>query len=162
MILLRSLPALLVALVLVACASVAGLREKPVFELVGAEVLKFTLAEQRLALRVAVRNPNDAELPLDAVEFELFLNDLPFATGVSRQPLRVAAQGDGVLDLVAESDLSRAAGVWKQLREQPRESRSRVRYRLKGIAQAGPYGRVPFDRSGEIDLKSDSFRRKRD
>ena len=99
-------------------------------------------------------------LPLDQLDFELFLNDLPFATGRSERPLLVAANGEGVLELVANSDLSRAAGVWRQLREQPKESRSRVRYRLTGTALAGDYGRVLFDRSGEVDLKSDNFRRK--
>ena len=72
----------------------------------------------------------------------------------------IAYVGNMALELIANSDISRAAGVWRQLREQPKESRSRVRYRLTGTALAGDYGRVPFDRSGEIDLKSDSFRRK--
>lgn len=139
------------------CASLAGLTQKPELTLIGARVTKFNLAEQQLALRLRVRNPNPVALPLDRLDFALDINGQPFARGNSEQPLVVPGGGEGVLEVSARSDLASLAALYNQLRTLPAEARQRLDYRLSGTLVAGAFGRVPFDRSGEIDLKSADF-----
>lgn len=149
----RLLPALAVSLMLPALAGCAGLaapREKPEVTLAGLALRDAGADGQRWALRLRVRNPNPVDLPVDALDFTVDIDDRPFLAGSSTHPVRIPADGEAIVEVDAASDLR---GLFRQLRDYRRwQRRGGLDYRLRGTLDAGRYGRLPFERRGRLDL----------
>jgi LEA14-like dessication related protein len=84
----RALIIVLVAL-LAACANLAGLSQKPEVSLAGLKLTQLGLFEQRFSLQLRIQNPNDVDLPIDGLTFDVELNGQPFLKGVSDKAVRV-------------------------------------------------------------------------
>lgn len=138
----------LMLLWLAACAGMAGLSQKPEVSLAGLDLLEFGLIEQRFALKLRIRNPNDVALSITGVNFAIELDGQPFASGVSDKAVTVPRQGDAVLEVTATSNLS---GVLKQLREFRKGGRA-LDYRLTGRIAVDGLGSLPFERKGELAM----------
>jgi LEA14-like dessication related protein len=136
---------------LVGCASLTGLREKPAVTLVGLDVLEVGLFEQRFALKLRVRNPNEVALPISGLSFDVALNGQAFAHGVSDVAVTVPRYGEAMLDVQATSSLG---SLWRQLRELSKGggngSRETLRYRISGTLGLKGLGRQSFEHQGEI------------
>ncbi len=133
---------------LAGCASLSGLTQKPEVTLAGLDLLELGLFEQRFALRLRVQNPNDVELPIRGLTFDVELNGQPFAKGLSDQAVVVPRFGEAVLEVKATSNLG---SVLRQLRELRKSGRERVDYRMFGRITLDGLGSLPFERKGEID-----------
>ncbi len=59
-------------------------------------------------------NPNDVEIPLTGLNFEVEVNGQPFARGVSNKPVTVPRLGEEILEVTAVSTL---ANVLRQITE---------------------------------------------
>jgi LEA14-like dessication related protein len=70
-------------LVLGACARL-GEAEPPQVRLADIRLLEGGLLEQRFRVDLRLGNPNDFDLPLDGLTFELELNDRPFGASRAR------------------------------------------------------------------------------
>lgn len=149
----RFLPALAVSLMLPAlagCAAFVAPREKPEVTLAGLALRDIGPDEQRWTLRLRVRNPNPLDLPVDALDFTVDIDDRPFAAGNSTQPLRIPAEGEAIVEVDARSDLG---SLFRQLRDYRRwQRRGGLDYRIRGTLDAGRYGRLPFERRGRLEL----------
>src|SRR3990172_4760271 len=73
----------LLAFLLLACAGLSSRLETPVVSFVGIKALEAKLFEQRLELRLLVRNPNDLDLPVRGLDIDVELAGEHFAHGVS-------------------------------------------------------------------------------
>ena len=133
---------------LVGCA---GRLQKPEVSLAGVELVGLGLSEQRLLLKLRIGNPNDVDLPVNALSFDLELNGRSFAKGVSERPVIVLRQGEALLEV---KTLSRLAEVLRELREARKTGSGTLRYRLFGRVELDGSGSVPFDRSGELPLSA--------
>jgi LEA14-like dessication related protein len=134
----------LLAVLLVGCAARL---QKPEISLAGVNLVGLGLVEQRLLLRLRVVNPNDVELPIKALDFELELNGRPFAKGASGSALVVAQHSEGLLEVDVRS---RLGDVLRELREA--RSGGQLAYRIHGRVELAGTGTVPFERSGQLPL----------
>jgi LEA14-like dessication related protein len=139
----------LAALFVFGFSACSGLSKAPEISLAGIDLLGFGLVEQRFVLRLAIRNPNDVELSVKDLSFELELDGNHFAKGSSETPLLVPQHGEAVLEVVS---VSRLASVLKLMRDARKEGRERLVFRMYGSAEVAGLGRLPFERKGEIPV----------
>lgn len=144
----RILGAVLIVL-LSGCVGLAGLSQKPEVSLAGLQLVQIGVFEQRFALKLRVQNPNDTELRINGLSFEVELNGQSFLTGVSDRGVTVPRFGEAVLDVAATATLGSAL---KQLRELQKGGRERVDYRIVGRLNLSGFGTVPFDRRGDLQM----------
>ena len=142
--------ATLLALLLSACAVLGERPESPNVSIKNLELQEFNLFEQRYRLHLRIQNPNDFELAMSGMSYELELNGREFATGVSDQEVTVPAFGDVVIEVHVVSNLAR---VIEQLREVGEGGRPTLRYQLSGKIGVGSFGgRIPFSHEGDLEL----------
>jgi len=145
----RGLLSGLVGLLLVSLFACSGLSKPPEISLAGVELVGFGLVEQRFVLSLAIRNPNDVDLSVSALNFELELDAKPFAKGASEKPLVVTRHGEAVLEVIS---VSRLTNVLKLMSDARKEGRERLAFRIYGSAEVDGVGRLPFERTGEIPV----------
>lgn len=146
-----------VLLALGACAGLTRLQEKPQVSLAGLDLAELGLFEQRFVLQLRVQNPNEVELPIRGLSFDVELHGQPFAKGLSDKAVRVPAFGEALLEVKATSNL---ASVLRQLRELQKSGREQTDYRIFGTIAVEGLGRLPFDRSGDVRLPNLGLSRK--
>ncbi|MCM8596951.1 LEA type 2 family protein [Accumulibacter sp.] len=140
----------LIVLCLVAlggCAGLGSLARKPEVSIAGLSLVQARLFEQRFALRLRISNPNDVDLPVNGLSFEVEINGQPFITGLSDKPVTVPRFGEAILEVMATST---AGSALKQLREL--QKGGRIDYRISGRLQLSGIGALPFERRGDLQL----------
>ncbi len=145
----RRLFALLSFLFVFILGSCAGLNVKsPYVTIADIKVIEAGLFEQRFACKLRIQNPNDVELRLTGVSFEVEINGQPFAKGVSNQSLTVPRLSEEVLEVTAVSTLS---NIVRQLKELCKGEGKALTYRLKGGFATDSRGWLNFDESGSLE-----------
>lgn len=149
----RLLLALSLAISLAGCAWVPGRVETPSIHIADIKLLNATLFEQQYVLSLRVQNPNDFDLPIEGLSYEIELNDKPFAKGASSRAVNVPRFGSALIEVEGISTITDLLRQYKQL---TKGEPTGLRYRLRGklTLQGGP-GRIPFDYQGEIGLPAD-------
>jgi LEA14-like dessication related protein len=109
------------------------------------------ILEQQYQVKLRVQNPNNFDIPLEGVAYQIDLNDKAFAKGVGQQSVTVPKFGEAVLDVTAVSSLS---GVLAQLSQLTQGGPDKLRYRVKGKLYRADGTSIPFDQLGEIQLSS--------
>lgn len=91
-------------------------------------------------------------MPIEALNYELTINDKPFAQGASAKSVTIPRYGSGLIEVEGISTLST---LLRQLPELQGGSLKGLRYQLKGHLTLQGFGhRVPFDQQGEIGLSN--------
>ena len=138
------------AIVVALLGGCAAPLQKPEVSLAGVELVGVGLVEQRLLLKLKISNPNDVDLPVKSLSFDLDLDGQPFAKGASEQPVTIARHAEAQLDVKV---VSRLGDVLKQLNAA--RQNGKLGYRIHGRVEfngsAGPTS-VTFDRLGEVSL----------
>lgn len=147
----RRLLLLAVAALLGACAHLGNLSQKPEVSIAGLTLVHLGLFEQRFVLRLRVQNPNDVDLPVNGLSFEIELNGQAFMKGLSDRAVTVRRFGETVFEVMATSTLD---GTLKQLRELQKSGRDRVDYRVIGRLNVSGIGNIPFERRGDLQMPS--------
>jgi len=142
------LTALAVALGLAACTP-SEFAEPPEVVLLSMVPMDVSLMEQRFAVTLRVRNPNNTAMSVDGMRFVIDVNGKTFAKGTSDKTVTVPRLGEaevaGVAH-VATTDLMRQmVGV---------PDAKGVEYRLSGALFLAHGGRASFDQSGDFDFAS--------
>lgn len=146
----RLLLAVFVALSLASCAWLPGRVESPAVHIADIRLLNATLFEQQYALSLRVQNPNDFDLPIEGLSYEIELNDKPFAKGASAQAVTVPRFGSALLEV---EGISTITDLLRQYRQLAKGELKGLRYHLKGkLSLQGSAARIPFDYQGEIGL----------
>ena len=150
--LLALLPLLLLSC-LAGCAWVPGRGEPPSLHIADIKLLNATLFEQQYLLSLRVQNPNDFDLPIEGLSYEIELNDKPFATGASSRAVNVPRYGSALIEVEGISTITDLLRQYKQL---AKGELTGLRYRLKGkLTLQGSLAKIPFDYKGEIGLPTD-------
>jgi LEA14-like dessication related protein len=90
-----------------------------------------------------VDNPNSVGLRLDQIDFNLFINDQRVLDSVSRQNLRIPANGIGQVELRTRIGYQNVRSIWNEVVDIVRGERAR--YELRGNAYYDtPVGRLKF------------------
>lgn len=110
---------------------------------------QFGLLQQEYAIRIRVQNPNNSQIRIDGLSYQIDLNGELFAKGVSRQSTVVEPFGEVVVDATAVGNLGAFLSQFVRMQKSgPPESFS---YRLKGKLASGALS-LPFDSQGKIEL----------
>ncbi|MEO8380875.1 MAG: LEA type 2 family protein [Acidobacteriota bacterium] len=90
-----------------------------------------------------VDNPNSVGLRLDQIDFNLLINDQNVLDSVSRQDLRIPANGVGHVELRTRIGYQNVRSIWNEVVDIVRGQRAR--YELRGNAYYNtPVGRLKF------------------
>lgn len=135
--------------VLNACTSLPKRAAKPTVELVSVIPLNISLSEQKLRFELNITNPNDFELPVEAVDFIARFNNTDIASGKSKQSTRIPPNGSGLLILDVTAGIDRLASTLQTLLLGEQLD---LQYELSGSVQIENWSTaVPFNVTGELD-----------
>ena len=134
-----------VVLVLSSCSLFVPKLQTPRLSVVGVELQKGALWQQKLKVRMHVDNPNDRELPIKGITYTLDVNGQEFAHGESAAAFVVPALGEAEFDMNMTANM---AGTIISLLSHGTDAN--VQYHLAGrIALShGLLRSVPFDQQG--------------
>jgi LEA14-like dessication related protein len=136
-------------LLLVSACAAGGDPVPPQVRLADLRLLESGLFEQRFEIDLRIGNPNDFDLPLDGLTFDLDVNGSDFARGFSDQRVTIPRLGEGTITVVATTTLIDVVRQMKLLAE-----RGDLAYRLGGTAYLNSLARrsVPYESEGTFRL----------
>jgi len=142
------------ALVFLVCISgcSASKLQAPDLALVSIGMMSADIFNQQFRVRLHVQNPNDREIPVDGIDYKLFLEGDSFAEGVSEKPFVLPALGETEFDLVVRTNFVSSIGrLVSRL-----NGRKTVNYVLEGqvLTDIGMFNKIPFKETGTVDLST--------
>jgi LEA14-like dessication related protein len=141
---------IVVGLALAACSALPMNAEQPKISVSDINLASAGLLEQKFTLGLRIQNPNDFELAVNAISFDLELNGKPFITGLSGKAINVARFSSGVMKV---EGISNGFALFNQAVGMANGEKKTFSYRLTGTARIGEsLSRLPFDQKGEIAL----------
>ena len=144
------LPLLLSLAALSGCALFISRLTPPRLSIVNVRVRRADFWQQRLQVRVRVRNPNDLGLDVRTVSYVLDIDGQRIATGICAEGFTVPPHGTAEFDTQVTANVAGALlTVLGQGRRRP------VHYRLRGKVELshGWLRSLPFDERGTFTLK---------
>ncbi len=140
-----------VSLLISGCASVDDI-VPPKVNLVNIVPIASGPFEQRFRVDLRVSNPNDFDIPLSGLSFDIDVNDLYFATGLSNEEVLIPRLGSAVVS--AEATAS-SIDLFRHILNVVRAGA--VEYEIRGSALVAGLGTrtVPFERDGKLNLIPD-------
>ncbi len=136
------------SLLILGCASVDDV-VPPKVNLVNIVPIGAGPFEQRFRVDLRVSNPNDFDIPLSGLSFDIDVNDDYFATGLSNQEVMIPRLDSAVVSAEATaSSIDLVRHILKVVQT------GAVEYRIKGSALIYGLGTrtVPFERDGKLNL----------
>ncbi len=142
----------LAALLALAACTQIGETRSPQVHVVDIRLLPGGLLEQRFRVDLRIGNPNDFDLPIDGLTFELDLNGRRFAEGFTNEAVTVPRLGEARISVNASTtllDMIEQALILGELSE--------LSYRIEGVVYLRGLGRrqVPYERGGRMRLVPD-------
>jgi len=112
---------------------------------------EMAIFEQKFDVKLRIQNPNDVDLSVNGMRFDIELNEREFANGMTGERLTVPRFGSQTVDVEVFTTL---ASFLRQVQDLNTSGGQKVRYRLKGTAFVDSPGtfKAPFDEKGEIEL----------
>jgi len=144
---LQRLLVLLFVLGVTACSSLPFNALAPKVSVADVDIKSLGLFEQRFDVGLRVSNPNDFDLKIEALDFELEVNGRPFAKGLGRTTTLIPAVSSTVLRVDATMP---STNLIRQIKTLPPETlKEGVPYRIKGRVKTDKSSNwLPFDHSG--------------
>jgi LEA14-like dessication related protein len=106
--------------------------------------------EQVFEVKLRVMNPNDTELTISGLAFDVDLNDAPFASGVSGERVIVPRFGSALITAEAVSGIT---GIVRQLAKLAEGGLTSISYRITGKVYLGSWlQRLTFEEKGEVKV----------
>jgi len=138
---------LLFTLGLAACSGLPLNAIAPKVSLAKVDIKSLSLLEQRFDVQLRVANPNDFDLTIEALEFELEVNGRPLTNGMSHASTLIPAASSAVLRLDA---IMQSNSLIQQLKTlSPEMLKDGVPYRVKGRVKTDQSSNwLPFDHTG--------------
>lgn len=143
----RCMGLLLVLFSLAGCSGLPLNMLAPRVSVATVDLRQIGLLEQHFEVGLRVVNPNDFDLTIEALEFDLEVNGRAFAKSLSRAGTRIPAASSAVLQIDA---IMQSKNLLEQLRTlTPDMLKQGVPYRIQGRIKTDQSPRwLPFDRSG--------------
>ncbi len=133
-------------LLLGACALMALGLEKPEVSVAGLDLAEANFFEQKLRIKLRVANPNDHDIAIDGMRFLFEVNGHEFAKGMTGESTVLPRLGEAYVMVDARTSLVQ---LFRQLPDLL-NSGGKLAYRISGDVVTRDYGRIPFDRKGEL------------
>ena len=140
---------LLLTLGLAACSGLPYHAKPPKVSVADVDIKSLGIFEQHFDVGLRVSNPNDFDLKIEALEFELELNGRPFAKGLSRVSALIPAISSTVLRVDA---VTQSRNLIQQIKALPAETlKEGVPYRISGRVKTDQSSSwIPFDQQGVV------------
>lgn len=136
-------------LLLGGCQTLSGL-QSPEVNLSAIQLRQASLFEQQWQVVLRVRNPNDRDLTLKSVDYELFVNGKKLARGLTGEPVTLPAMGSALVPTQITTSLLQALSHLQTLQNNPDAA---LHYRIKGTARVAGVGfPLHFDHDGDVTL----------
>jgi LEA14-like dessication related protein len=136
------------------CAGFGSRLEPPQLSVVGVEIVRGDLFEQRFKARMRVQNPNDRSIAVRGVSYTLHIGGEELGRGLSGSSFTVPALGEAEFDMLVTVNL---AGTVMRLLERARSDGlpDSLSYRLRGEVKLaeGLVRTIPFDEKGSVRLR---------
>jgi LEA14-like dessication related protein len=131
------------------CAGLFLSADRPRVNIANIQPKDVKLLEQVFTMDLRIQNPSDSAIDVKGLAFNLEINNIPFATGVSNKQLSIQPFTSQVIQVEAVTTL---ANLLRQVSQvQKSVDASKLKYRLKGTIHTGSaLARIPFDETGEI------------
>jgi LEA14-like dessication related protein len=131
------------------CALVPRL-EQPRLEVVEVQLLRADLFQQELRVGMRVQNPNNRDLNVRSIQYEVKVADQAFAHGESARDFTVPANGETQFDVNVTANAASAL-----LRLLGGGRLDEVEYQITGrvALSSGMIRNIPFEHTGEIRLR---------
>ncbi len=124
--------------------------ERPRINVANVKLKEVKLLEQIYDMELRIQNPNDSELVINGLAFDLIVNDKTFATGMTNQSLTIPPFSSGLVTVETISPLS---SIIRQIVGAQQSGLAKISYRLKGAVYVGSASvKLGFDEQGEIEL----------
>jgi LEA14-like dessication related protein len=133
-----------------ACAALAPKLETPTVSLVNVRMTSADMFNQNFIVRVHVENPNPRDLPINGIDYKLFLEGDSFAEGVSTERFVIPANGETEFEVPVRTNFVSSLGrLLSRL-----QGRKQVQYVIEGkvLTDIGILSKIPFRQSGTVDL----------
>ena len=152
--LLCAVGALAALLLSAGCARFGARLEPPQLSVVGVEIARGDLFEQRFKARMRVQNPNVRSIAVRGVSYTLQIGGEELGRGLSGSSFTVPALGEAEFDMLVTMNL---AGTLMRLLERARSDGlpDSLSYRLRGEVKLaeGLVRTIPFDEKGSVRLR---------
>ena len=133
-----------------ACSSMGPKIETPRLTISKVAMTSGDIFSQNFLVQLKVENPNDRELPIKGIEYQLFLQGDSFAEGTNSRPFTVPANGETEFYMTVRTNFVSSIGrLLTRL-----NGKTTVEYILEGKVRldAGMIRTLPFQESGTVDL----------
>jgi len=140
------------AVLLVGCKTLGPDLQAPSLSLVGVQVLSTDMFAQKFKVRVRVENPNDLELPVRGLEYQIILMGDSFAEGTSNDAFVLPALGEAEFDMTVTTNfMSSFARLLSRMGGGKLED---VEYEIVGkvFVDKGMLRKIPFSHRGTVDF----------
>lgn len=147
----RAALALLAIVVVTGCA--AWRPKPPTLAVVGVGVDRLAPADARFTVIVAMGNPNDRAIAVDAIVVNLRIEDVAIGRATLAAPVVLPARGETTARLLVKADLPSSLRAVAEVASRALlegDAFSGIRYAVDGTATIDGGSAYPFSRSGTI------------
>jgi LEA14-like dessication related protein len=137
-------------LVAAGCSSLGPQLDPPRLTIVRVAMTSADIFSQQFLVRLHVQNPNDRDLPVRGIDYQLFLQGDSFAEGMSNKAFVVPALGETEFDMTVRTNF--VSGIGRLLSRL--NGRDQVEYVIEGkvLTDLGLVKKIPFQESGTVSL----------
>jgi len=125
---------------LASCSTMGPKLVAPQVSLVGIQIMSADMFAQQFMVRVKVENPNDLEIAVSGLEYEIFLMGDSFAEGASESSFVLPAKGEAEFDMIVKTNFVSSLG------------------RLVSRTNGGKLEDVPYQVTGKLKLEKGLMR----
>jgi LEA14-like dessication related protein len=137
---------------LAACSTMPSKLVAPTIEVMAVQVMSADMFAQRFKLRIRVINPNDLELAVRGLEYEVLMMGDAFAEGVSGEAFLLPARGEAEFDMMVTTNFVSSFG--RLLSRVSGGKLENVDYEIVGkvLVDKGMVRSIPFNHRGTVDF----------
>ena len=134
------------------CSAFAPKLETPQLSLLGIQMMSTDIFAQKFRVRVKVENPNDLELPVRGLDYQIFLMGDSFAEGNSTDRFVVPAKGEAEFDMVVTTNFVSSLG--RLVSRVGGGKLENLDYEIAGevLLDKGFVKKIPFNHVGKVDI----------
>jgi LEA14-like dessication related protein len=142
----------LAAAFLAGCASLGSNLVSPTVSVLNVQMLSTDMFAQKFKVRVKVENPNDIQLKVTGIEFEILLMGDGFAEGNSSDQFLLPAKGEAEFDMSVSTNFVSSLG--RLISRKGGGKLEDVDYEIVGTLyiEKGMVKKVPFNHKGTVDF----------
>ena len=143
---------LLTAALITGCTTLGSELVAPSLEVTGVQMLSTDMFAQRFKVRVLVKNPNDLELPIKGLDYQIILMGDSFAEGQSNDVFLLPAGGEAEFDMLVTTNFVSSFG--RLLSRVQGGKLENIDYEITGkvMVDKGMVRKIPFNHRGTVDF----------